>query len=101
MPTDLALLDDRESRYPVLLREREKFAHRDVRRHRHRIAQHPRFEALDLGDFPQPVFSAEGSCGRCRCASCAMAIAKRDSVTVSIAAETSGMLSWMCASAGS
>ncbi len=48
---DLALLHDRESRYPVLLREREKLAHRDVRRHRHRIAQHAGFEALDLGDF--------------------------------------------------
>ncbi len=48
---DLALLHHRESRYPVLLREREKLAHRDVRRHRHRIAQHAGFEALDLGDF--------------------------------------------------
>ena len=47
----LALLHDRESRHPMLLREREELAHRDIRSHRHRIAEHARFVALDLGDL--------------------------------------------------
>src|SRR6266581_2410664 len=48
---DLALLDDRKSRHPVLLREREELADRDLGCHRHRIAEHPGFVALDLGDL--------------------------------------------------
>jgi len=75
MPTTLPFSTNRESRYPVLLREREKLAHRDVRRHRHRIAKHARFEALDLGDFHGLLLAVRFLWTIPMPPSCAMAIA--------------------------
>ena len=46
-----ALLHDRESRHPMLLREREELSHRDIGRYRHRVAEHPRLVALHFGNF--------------------------------------------------
>ena len=46
-----AAVADREARHTQLVRQRHDFAHREMRRDHHRVAQHARFVALDLGDL--------------------------------------------------
>ena len=88
---DLFALQHWQAGYLVLTGQIEHVTHGHVRRDGDGIFHHAALETFDLGNLRRLLFGVMFLCTMPMPPSCASAIAKRASVTVSIAADSSGI----------